>query len=265
MRYIDLALIDKKDPDVIRWLKKARLHLNELSKRTTHDERKNYMASHKIWSEFKPILIKYYGEKCWYSECSLEGAFGEIDHFRPKNKSTDMQNNEILPDGYWWLAYDYLNYRLSCEKSNRSFGDGGKNDITFSSGGIASSSVDADVGSNTITFNGASFFGITTLSAKSGGSNTITDNRNGAKATASTLNSLTAEASGANTLINLKNTTTTTVSAKAGQNAITLDKSSKIGTKLEAADGGANTIVLNSDAKFQDTDSDIYWDKRNHS
>ena len=129
MRYIDLALIDKKDPDVIRWLKKARLHLNELSKRTTHDERKNYMASHKIWSEFKPILIKYYGEKCWYSECSLEGAFGEIDHFRPKNKSTDMQKNEILPDGYWWLAYDYLNYRLSCEKSNRSFGDGGKNDM----------------------------------------------------------------------------------------------------------------------------------------
>ena len=27
------------------------------------------------------------------------------------------------------MAYDYLNYRLSCEKSNRSFGDGGKNDI----------------------------------------------------------------------------------------------------------------------------------------
>ena len=139
-------------------------------------------------------------------------------------------------------------------KGNLEASNGGKNDITFSSGGIASSSVDADVGSNTITFNGASFFGITTLSAKSGGSNTITDNRNGAKATASTLNSLTAEASGANTLINLKNTTTTTVSAKAGQNAITLDKSSKIGTKLEAADGGANTIVLNSDAKFQDTD-----------
>ena len=40
MRYIDLALIDKKDPDVIGWLNKARLYLNELSKKTTHDERK---------------------------------------------------------------------------------------------------------------------------------------------------------------------------------------------------------------------------------
>ena len=60
-----------------------------MSKKTTHDERKEYMAAHGIWSQFKPILIKYYGEKCWYSECSLEGTFGEIDHFRPKNKSTD--------------------------------------------------------------------------------------------------------------------------------------------------------------------------------
>ena len=68
MRYIDLALIDKKDPDVIGWLNKARLYLNELSKKTTHDERKEYMAAHGIWSQFKPILIKYYGEKCWYSE-----------------------------------------------------------------------------------------------------------------------------------------------------------------------------------------------------
>lgn len=136
MRYIDLALIDKKDPDVIGWLNKARLYLNELSKKTTHDERKEYMAAHGIWSQFKPILIKYYGEKCWYSECSLEGAFGEIDHFRPKNKSTDEKKNEILPDGYWWLAYDYLNYRLSCEKSNRSYGDGGKNDMLPSSSAI---------------------------------------------------------------------------------------------------------------------------------
>ena len=130
---------------------------------------------------------------------------------------------------------------------------GGKNIITFSSGGIASSTVNADGGVNSVTFNGGSFFGIMTLSAKNNGNNAITDNRNGAKAIASSLNSLTAEASGANTLVNLKNTTITTITAKSGQNNITLDKSSKIDTTLEATDGGANTIVLNSDAKFQDT------------
>lgn len=129
MRYIDLSLIDENDIDVKKWLDQANTHLNKLSEKSTPSERKKYLTKHGIWSQFKPILIKYYGEKCWYSECSLEGSFGDVDHFRPKNKSTDEQKNEILPDGYWWLAYDYLNYRLSCEKSNRSFGDGGKNDM----------------------------------------------------------------------------------------------------------------------------------------
>lgn len=129
MRYIDFSLIDENDPDVKEWITKAKTRLRTLRKKTTHEERAEYFRTANIWSKFKPILIKYYGEKCWYSECSLEGSFGDVDHFRPKNKSVDAEGNTILEDGYWWLAYDYLNYRLSCEKSNRSFGDGGKNDI----------------------------------------------------------------------------------------------------------------------------------------
>ena len=129
MRYIDLSIIKTSDPDVVAWFSNAKLCLGELSKLATHGERKQYMKKHNIWSDFKPILIRYYGEKCWYSECSLEGSFGDVDHFRPKGKSTDDKGNLILADGYWWLAYDYLNYRLSCEKSNRSFDAGGKNDM----------------------------------------------------------------------------------------------------------------------------------------
>lgn len=129
MRYIDLSIIDPNDQEVKAWLVKARRRLNTLSNKTSHAERSKYLTRANIWSDFKPILIKYYGDKCWYSECSLEGAFGDIDHFRPKNKSTDEQGNTILADGYWWLAYDYLNYRLSCEKSNRGFGGGGKKNV----------------------------------------------------------------------------------------------------------------------------------------
>lgn len=129
MRYIDLSIIKTTDPDVVTWFNEAKSHFCELGKLTTHDNRKKYLTKHNIWSKFKPILIRYYGEKCWYSECSLEGSFDDVDHFRPKGKSTDDKNNIILSDGYWWLAYDYLNYRLSCEKSNRSFGSGGKNDM----------------------------------------------------------------------------------------------------------------------------------------
>ena len=129
MRYIDLSIIDATDPDVADWIKNAKTHSEELKNKKTHSEREEYMKNHGIWSKFKPILTKYFGEKCWYSECALDGSFSDVDHFRPKSRSRDEKGNIILHDGYWWLAYDYLNYRLSCEKSNRNFGGGGKNDM----------------------------------------------------------------------------------------------------------------------------------------
>ena len=128
MRYIDLSKIDVNDPEVKRWINKAQIKFAALSALASHEERKKYLQKNNIWSEFKQILIRYYGEKCWYSECDLTGSFGDVDHFRPKNKSTDENKNVILPDGYWWLAYDYMNYRLSCEKCNRLFENGGKQD-----------------------------------------------------------------------------------------------------------------------------------------
>ena len=75
MRYIDLALIDKKDPDVIGWLNKARLYLNELSKKTTHDERKEYMAAHGIWSQFKP-MEKSQTTVCYISSIKMSSSTG---------------------------------------------------------------------------------------------------------------------------------------------------------------------------------------------
>lgn len=129
MRYIDFEVIDKDDPDVKAWIKKAKTRLKTLSNKATHKERAEYMKRANFWSEFKPILIKYFGDKCWYSECTLKGSYGDVDHFRPKNVSKDVTGEVILEDGYWWLAYDYLNYRLSCEICNRPYGKGGKEDF----------------------------------------------------------------------------------------------------------------------------------------
>lgn len=128
MRYINLSLIDPNDPEVKAWEKRAKRRQKTLESKTTHQERSRYLSRASIWSDFKPILQRYFGSNCWYSDCAMDGDFGDIDHFRPKNRSTDENDDEILPDGYWWLAYDYMNYRLSCAKCNRSFGDGGKND-----------------------------------------------------------------------------------------------------------------------------------------
>lgn len=118
MRYIDLKQIDLSDPDVQNWLQKARHHLNALMSLRTHKERAEYFIKHSIWSDFKPTLVKICGKKCWYSECLMDGDYGDVDHFRPKNRSLDSSGNVLLEDGYWWLAYDYINYRLSCNICN---------------------------------------------------------------------------------------------------------------------------------------------------
>lgn len=128
MRYIDLRKINPADPEVVAWEQQARACLSALKAAPDHDARSAYLSQHNIWSSFKPILTRYFGEKCWYSDYSLEGTFGDVDHFRPKNLSINTDGSVILDDGYWWLAYDYLNYRLSCEKCNRSFQNGGKKD-----------------------------------------------------------------------------------------------------------------------------------------
>lgn len=128
MRYIDLSLIDENDSYIAQWIQAAKEKTLRLYSLSTPQERKEYIKNNNLWSDFKDILLDIYGDKCWYSECDLTGSFGDVDHFRPKGKSTDENKREILKEGYWWLAYDYHNYRLSCEKCNRKYGGGGKSD-----------------------------------------------------------------------------------------------------------------------------------------
>lgn len=128
MRYIDLDKIDIRSEAFRRWKNSADRCYKNLQAMHTHEERSYYLTHHPIWTDLKSLLVETYGEKCWYSECDLTGSFADVDHFRPKNQSKDENGSDILPDGYWWLAYDYINYRLSCEKCNRPFGIGGKSD-----------------------------------------------------------------------------------------------------------------------------------------
>lgn len=129
MRFIDLLKINPNDPKVVQWEKTAKSHWNTLKTLKTHDERREYFKQNPFWNEFKDILMDKFGKKCWYSECSIEGDFGDVDHFRPKNRSVDENGITILKDGYWWLAFDYHNYRLSCAKCNRPSKPCGKRDL----------------------------------------------------------------------------------------------------------------------------------------
>lgn len=77
------------------------------------------------------------GNKCWYSEIELGGADPNVDHFRPKGRVVEV-NDEMVKtgqqiDGYWWLAFEPLNFRLSSQHANQrrvdEDTDGGKADF----------------------------------------------------------------------------------------------------------------------------------------
>ncbi len=69
----------------------------------------------KIWRDLAPELAKLQNGKCWYSESQNPGSDKNIDHFRPKNRVAEDLNHE----GYWWLAFDWKNYRYSCQWCNQ--------------------------------------------------------------------------------------------------------------------------------------------------
>lgn len=82
-------------------------------------ERASYIKkkSH-VWRGFSKYISKMSYGKCWYSESSDPQSFFDVDHFRPK---LEAKRTEALVDehGYEWLAFDWNNFRLSSQRSNR--------------------------------------------------------------------------------------------------------------------------------------------------
>lgn len=126
MRYIDLSKINTEEPRFQDWQRKAEEKNAELHAKRSHEERADYFEHNAHWKNIKVILRDTYGNICWYSGSDLSNSHGDVDHFRPKNESCDIDGHPILNDGYWWLAYNYMNYRLSCTVCNSRCDNGGK-------------------------------------------------------------------------------------------------------------------------------------------
>ncbi|GAB3791854.1 hypothetical protein GCM10028819_00990 [Spirosoma humi] len=81
-----------------------------LAEKATH----NFSSYHYRDSTIE-TLRKIYKYKCGYCEThESAGASLRVDHFRPKAGVKDVPNHE----GYYWLAYEWSNLILSCEKCN---------------------------------------------------------------------------------------------------------------------------------------------------
>lgn len=117
MRTIDISNLENLIPD--GWKENAQKLKVSLEGKTAIERRKIF-KDNPIWQELLVVFKGLSNNKCWYSEAQEVMSDMDVDHFRPKNEAKQIEDGKIIiRDGYWWLAYDWKNYRLSSIYSNR--------------------------------------------------------------------------------------------------------------------------------------------------
>lgn len=110
MRYIPLKKHELEDKE---WLKKSdelTAKLIDLHKQGDIAGRNKLIESNaKHWGQIKKWLFSLSHNKCWFSESRDNFSHMHVEHFRPKLEAKDLKGKSR--DGYWWLAFDYRNYR----------------------------------------------------------------------------------------------------------------------------------------------------------
>lgn len=97
------------------WSDRARVALEEAELAADPKDRtKAVNARSGVWAELKDNLASLSNNKCWYCETEHERSDNAVDHFRPKGRVAESTEHQ----GYWWLAFDWRNYRFSCTYCN---------------------------------------------------------------------------------------------------------------------------------------------------
>lgn len=106
------------------WLAKSKqlvAQLAALEASGKRDERNALIDQNKShWDQLKPWLMALSGGKCWFSDVRDLFSHYDVEHFRPKKQAKALDGSER--DGYWWLAFDYMNFRLCGNVGNRKKG-----------------------------------------------------------------------------------------------------------------------------------------------
>jgi uncharacterized protein (TIGR02646 family) len=119
MIFIDPTKVAQSIPDDV---KQKLQQKTEKLKELPEGERHAFIRSNeKLWKDLRPYLAAVCGKnqedfKCWYCEVKTSRFTYHVDHFRPKGRVRDKDQQP--EPGYWWLAFDYRNYRLACEFCN---------------------------------------------------------------------------------------------------------------------------------------------------
>lgn len=88
------------------WIDSAKGLRTELDTAPGAKERKKIIDDNDaVWRGLKPTLRAVADTKCWYCETKADRTDNAVDHFRPKSV-------------YWWLTFDWTNFRYSCTFCN---------------------------------------------------------------------------------------------------------------------------------------------------
>ncbi|MCI0658035.1 MAG: hypothetical protein L0170_13365 [Acidobacteria bacterium] len=109
---INLTEVEARIPG--EWRKSASDALDKVKHTPEKDRAEAINSRSRVWGALKPVLAEVSHDKCWYCESRQARSNKDVDHFRPKNKVTESPTGE----GYWWLAFDWQNYRYSCSYCN---------------------------------------------------------------------------------------------------------------------------------------------------
>ena len=102
-----------------RWPKTSSRRITTVEAFASHNLRSAYIKKNGSWGVLKKWLANASGQKCWYCEAKSTRAPFDVDHFRPKLGITVDGVKLAAHNGYYWLAYEWWNFRLSCQRCNR--------------------------------------------------------------------------------------------------------------------------------------------------
>lgn len=95
-----------------------------------------------LWGDFKEHFTEAQKGKCGFCERDVTTHWGDVEHFRPKNGLEELPEDPfergvededggnivqprrlrwLFDTGYWWAAYEWDNYLLSCARCNRAW------------------------------------------------------------------------------------------------------------------------------------------------
>ena len=98
--------------------------LTQELKKLAPEERKEFIEKNEnYWGKLKEHYTRLSKGKCWYTEARESASYYHMDHFRPKAKVKKLDKKCSIKttnsdEAYWWLAFDWKNYRLSASIPN---------------------------------------------------------------------------------------------------------------------------------------------------